>query len=43
MIKSSLSPLSVVERRHLTKAELKRIVGDKGKIAIVTDLSLIHI
>ncbi len=37
MIKSSLSPLSVVERRHLTKAELKRIVGDKGKIAIVTD------
>ncbi len=37
MIKSALSPLSVVERRHITKAELRRIVGDEGRIAIVTD------
>ncbi len=37
MISCSLSPLKVVERKHITKAELKRIVGDQGRIAIVTD------
>ena len=36
MISSSLSPLKVLERKHITKAELKRIAGGK-RIAIVTD------
>ena len=37
MISSPLSPLKVVERKHLTKAELRRIAGTDGRIAIVTD------
>ena len=37
MISSPLSPLKVIERRHITKAELRRIAGTDGKIAIVTD------
>ena len=36
MISSSLSPLSVLERKHITKAELRRIAGG-SRIAIVTD------
>ena len=37
MISSPLSPLKVVESRHITKAVLRRIIGTDGKIAIVTD------
>ncbi|MBO4424463.1 MAG: iron-containing alcohol dehydrogenase [Spirochaetales bacterium] len=36
MISSNLSPLKVLERKHITKAELKRIAGG-SRIAIVTD------
>ena len=36
MISSSLSPLRVLERKHITKAELKRI-AEGSRIAIVTD------
>ena len=37
MISSALSPLKVVESRHITKAVLRRVIGTTGKIAIVTD------
>ena len=37
MISSKLSPLKVTERKHLSKAELLRIIGKCRKIAIVTD------
>ena len=37
MISSRLSPLKVIECRHITKAVLKRIAGTEGRIAIVTD------
>ena len=36
MISSNLSPLKVLERKHMTKALLKRIIGGE-RIAIVTD------
>ena len=37
MISSPLSPLKVIECKHITKAVLRRIAGSDGKIAIVTD------
>ena len=36
MISSNLSPLKVLERKHMTKALLRRISGG-NRIAIVTD------
>ena len=36
MISSNLSPLKVLERKHMTKALLRRIAGG-SRIAIVTD------
>lgn len=37
MISSSLSPLKVYEWKHITKAALRNVIGETGKIAIVTD------
>ena len=37
MISFKLSPLKVMERKHVSKAELLRIIGHCRKIAIVTD------
>ena len=37
MISSKLSPLKVLERKHITKKELLSIIGPCRRIAIVTD------